>query len=349
MKPIKIREASIGGPSDAPYVVAEISGNHNGSLERMLSLIKLAHESGADAIKIQSYEPHSLTLNSDQPDFLIQSGLWSGETLYSLYKKACTPFAWHSPIFEFAKANNITLFSSPFDIESVDLLESLDCPAYKIASFEIVDYELLKRVGSTNKPVIISTGMASIGEISEALSVLKNAGASELILLKCTSAYPASPSDMNLMSLPNLQQTFGTLVGLSDHTIDNTSAIVSVALGACFIEKHFTDSRERGGVDSDFSIEPHQLRDLKVSTWNAQSSLGKVSYGISSAEKSNSIFKRSLYFTNNIKHGEIITPSNMRAIRPGFGLHPRFYQQLLGKTVSRDISRGERVSWDCFS
>lgn len=349
MKPIKIRETSIGGPSDAPYVVAEISGNHNGSLERMLSLIKLAHESGADAIKIQSYEPHSLTLNSDQQDFAIQSGLWSGETLYSLYRKACTPFAWHKPIFEFAQANDITLFSSPFDLEAVELLESLDCPAYKIASFEIVDYELLKRVGSTNKPVIISTGMASISEISEALSVLQSSGARNLILLKCTSAYPASPSDMNLMSLPNLQQTFGTLVGLSDHTIDNTSAIVSVALGACFIEKHFTDSRELGGVDSDFSIEPNQLQELKISTSNAKSSLGKVSYGVTNAEKSNSIFKRSLYFIDNIKQGEVITPSNMRAIRPGFGLHPRFYEQLLGKTVSRDIKRGERVSWDCLS
>ncbi len=349
MKPINILETSIGGPADPPYVVAEISGNHNGSLDRMLYLIKLAHDNGADAIKIQSYEPQSLTLDSSQSDFCIKSGLWSGETLYSLYKKACTPFSWHKQIFEFAKANNITLFSSPFDLESVDLLESFNCPAYKIASFEIVDYELLKRVARTNKPIIVSTGMASIGEISDALSVLHSSGATKIILLKCTSAYPASPSDMNLMSLPNLQQTFQTLVGLSDHTIDNTSAIVSVALGACFIEKHFTDSRDLGGVDSDFSIEPQQLRALKASTINAMSSLGNVSYGTSKAEKSNSIFKRSLYFTEDIKQGGVISSSNMRAIRPGFGLHPRFYQELLGKKVSRDIQRGERVSWDCLS
>jgi N-acetylneuraminate synthase len=333
-------------PEHEPYIIAEISGNHNGSLDRMLNLIKLAAESGADAVKIQSYIPESLTIECDYEDFQIKDGLWKGRTLYDLYKEAHTPFDWHHTIFEFARENKITVLSSPFDQDAVDLLESCNCPAYKIASFEIQDLELIKKVAQTGKPMIVSTGMATVEDIARAVSVCEENGSGELVLLRCVSSYPAPAEDTNLAVIPNMRDVFNKIVGLSDHTLGNAVAVASVALGASVIEKHFIDDRSVGGVDSEFSMEPCELADLKRDTGFAWQAVGSIKYGAKLSESTNLKFRRSLYFVKDVQAGCKITADSIRAIRPGFGMAPQYKDVFIDRVASRDIKAGERVSWD---
>lgn len=332
-----------------PFVVAEISGNHNGSLDRLKSLIRLAAQSGADAVKIQSYTPHSLTIDCNSDDFVINEGLWEGQSLFKLYSIAQTPFEWHNEIFDFANKESIPLISSPFDLEAVDLLQACDCPAYKIASFEIQDLALIQKVANTMKPVIISTGMADLEDIARAVNLVESCGNTNIIILHCVSSYPAPPADSNIKTIQHLAQAFGYPVGLSDHTLGTAVAVASVALGACLIEKHFTDSREIGGVDSQFSIEPNELSALKRDTMYAKQCLGTVKYGSTDSEKQNRKFRRSLYFVNSIREGEIIRNDHVRAVRPGYGMPPHYLKFVIGRTAPRDFSPGDRVSFDDFN
>ncbi|CAH9056935.1 Pseudaminic acid synthase [Pseudoalteromonas sp. CIP111854] len=344
-KSIILNNISIG-LSNEPYIIAEISGNHNGDIERAKKLIQVAKESGAHAVKMQTYTADTMTINCHKPDFCIEGGLWDGKNLYQLYEWAHTPWEWHQTLFNYAKTLNITLFSSPFDETAVDFLESLDTPAYKIASFELVDHLLIAKVAQTLKPIIMSTGMASYEEIASAIKVAKQNGNKELIVLHCISGYPTPIADSNLKTIQRLQQDFDVHVGLSDHTLGTTAAITATALGAVVIEKHFTLSREDGGPDAAFSLEPDELKHLCDSTKDAWQSLGQANYDLRDAEAANLQFRRSIYVVEDIKKGDILCEQNIRRIRPGFGLAPKHYQSILGKRATQDISRGTPLSWE---
>lgn len=332
-----------------PYVIAELSANHNGKLETALRIVEKAKAAGADAVKLQTYRPDTITLDCDSEDFRIHGGLWDGRTLYELYEQAHMPWEWHAPLFEHARKLGITIFSSPFDNTAVDLLEDLNAPAYKIASFEAVDLALIKYVASTGKPMIISTGMADADEIGEAVEAAREGGCKELALLHCVSGYPAPAEDYNLRTIPDMIQRFGLVTGLSDHTLDNTTAITSVAMGAAIIEKHFTLDRSGGGPDDSFSLEPAELAALCKDSKTAWSALGRIDYGCKSSEQGNVKFRRSLYFVKDMKAGEVVTPSAVRSVRPGFGLPPKHYEAVLGKRVSQDTSFGTPLAWDLFA
>ena len=337
------------GSGHPPYIIAEMSANHNGSLQTAFRIIDEAKKAGADAVKIQSYTADTITLPCESEDFMIRGGLWDGQSLYQLYQKAHMPWEWHQPLFDYARAAGITLFSSPFDESAVELLESLDAPAYKIASFEAVDLPLIRRAAQTGKPLIISTGMADAEEIAEAVDAARSAGCRELALLHCVSGYPAPAADYNLRTLPDMAARYGTLVGLSDHTLDNTTAIVSIALGACVIEKHFTLDRNGGGADDSFSLEPADLAALCRDSRTAWQALGRVEYGLKSSEQGNAQFRRSLYFVRDMQAGETIDAGAIRSVRPGYGLAPKHFDALLGKTLKRAVSACTPVSWDDFA
>jgi len=346
-KIITINERRIG-VDQPPYVIAEISANHNGDIKNAYKIIDMAKASGADAVKMQTYTPDTLTINSDLPDFQLTSGLWAGRSLYDLYQEAYTPWDWHQPLFDYAAKQGITIFSSPFDNTAVDLLEDLNAPAYKIASFEAVDLPLIKYVASTGKSMIISTGMADVEEIGEAIQAAKDGGCKELAILHCVSGYPAPAEDYNLKTMVDMQQRFGLVTGLSDHTLDNTTAITSVALGASIIEKHVTLDRSAGGPDDSFSLEAAELTALCNGAKTAWQALGQIDYGRKSSEEGNVKFRRSLYFVKDIKAGEVITDEHIKSIRPGFGLAPKYIEIILGKRAFRDINRGEAVLQDIF-
>ncbi|NEU25597.1 pseudaminic acid synthase [Paenibacillus polymyxa] len=331
-----------------PFIIAEMSGNHNQSLERALRIVEAAAAAGVDALKIQTYTAETMTLNINSGEFFIkdEDSLWEGKSLYNLYQEAYTPWEWHEPIFKRCNELGIIGFSTPFDATAVDFLESLNVPAYKIASFENTDIPLIKKVASTGKPVIISTGMASIAELEEAIQAVKETGNNQIVLLKCTSTYPASPENTNIRTIPHLKDLFNTQVGLSDHTMGVGVAVTSVALGATVIEKHFTLSRADGGVDSTFSLEPEEMKSLVTETERAWQSLGGISYGATDAEKASLQFRRSLYISEDMQAGDILTEKNVRAIRPGYGLPPKYIDQILGKTVRRNVLKGTPISWD---
>lgn len=336
------------GRDHPPFVIAEMSGNHNQSLERALEIVEAAAKTGAHALKIQTYTPDTMTLDLDEREFHISDpkSLWAGTSLYKLYGEAYTPWEWHKPIFDRARELGIIPFSTPFDESSVDFLESLDVPCYKIASFENTDLPLIRRVAATGKPMIISTGMASIAELDDTVRAARGAGCKDLILLKCTSTYPATAKNTNILTIPHLRELFDCEVGLSDHTMGVGVSVASVALGASVVEKHFTLSRADGGVDSTFSMEPAEMGQLVVETERAWQALGHVSYGATEAEKKSIQFRRSLYVVKDIKAGELLTRENVRAIRPGLGLPTKYLDVLMGKKVVRDVKRGTAVQWD---
>lgn len=340
---IKNREI---GKNHPPYIIAEISANHNGSIERALETIKAAYENGANAIKIQTYTADTMTINCDKEDFMIRGGLWDGYKLYDLYKWAETPFEWHKTIFDYAENLGITVFSTPFDETAVDLLESLNVPAYKIASFETTDLPLIRYVASKGKPIIMSTGMCSEEEITEAVDAARQAGCKDLVLLHCISSYPAPIDQANLLQMPNLAGKFGSLPGLSDHTLGTTVAVAAVALGACIIEKHFTLSRQEKGPDSEFSIEPSELKVLRKAADEAWSALGCASFERHEVEEACKRFRRSIYFVRSMKAGQKITTADIRRIRPGLGLPPKHFDDLLGRTLRQDVTPGTAVRWE---
>jgi N-acetylneuraminate synthase len=335
--------------SDPPYIIAEMSANHDGKLENALRIIDEAHKAGADAVKLQTYTADTITLDCDSEDFHIHGGLWDGKTLYQLYQEAHTPWEWHPQLFAHARKLGITIFSSPFDTTAIDMLEELGAPAYKIASFEAIDLPLIEYAAHTGKPVIISTGMANEQEIQDAVDTARKAGCTELALLRCVSSYPAPAQDYNLRTIPDMAERFGAVVGLSDHTLDNTTAIASIALGASIIEKHFTLDRSAGGPDDSFSLEPADLaalcRDARTS-WQA---LGDVNYESKPSETNNLKFRRSIYFVKDLKAGDIITPDAVRSIRPGYGLPPKELHNLIGKRITRDVKCNTPVSWSSIS
>jgi pseudaminic acid synthase len=340
---IKIAGRPIG-PDHSPYVIAELSANHNGKLEIALRIIEEAKRAGADAVKLQTYKPDTITLNCDSEDFKIRGGLWDGRTLYELYEEAHMPWDWHKPLFDRARQLGITIFSSPFDNTAIDLLEDLNAPAYKIASFEAVDLPLIKYAASTGKPMIISTGMADAEEIQEAIDAAREGGCKQLAVLHCVSGYPAPAEDYNLRTIPDMIERFGLVTGLSDHTLDNTTAITSVAMGASIIEKHFTLDRSGGGPDDSFSLEPAELAALCTGAKTAWSALGQVDYGRKSSEQGNVKFRRSLYFVKNMKAGDVITQDSVRSVRPGFGLSPKHLPSILGRVVIKNIASNQPVT-----
>ncbi len=329
-----------------PYVIAELSANHNGSIARAFESIKAAKEAGADAVKIQTYTADTMTIDCNNNDFKITDGLWAGYQLYDLYKEAQTPYEWHKPLFEYAKDLGITIFSTPFDETAVDLLEELNNPVYKVASFEMTDLPLVAYIAQTKKPMIISTGMANLDEISEVVKVARENGCQDLVLLHCISSYPAPVEQSNLSTISDLEKRFNTLVGLSDHTMGTTVATTSVALGAVVIEKHFTLSRDDKGPDSEFSLEPHELKQLCIDTKIAWRSLGVAGYERKEAEKSNVKYRRSIYAVKNIQKGEKLTKENIKRIRPGFGLEPKYYEHTLNSVAKSYIARGTPISLD---
>ena len=347
-----IRDILLGdravGPAYAPLIIAEMSGNHNHSLERALAIVDAAAKAGAHAVKLQTYTADTMTLDLEEGEFRIddESSLWHGKSLHRLYEEAHTPWDWHEPIMNRCKEHGILAFSSPFDDSAVDFLESLEVPCYKIASFENTDLPLIRRVASTGKPVIVSTGMATLDELDETVQAARDAGCRDLILLKCTSTYPASPENTNLRSIPSLRDRFDVQVGLSDHTMGVGASVAAVAMGATVIEKHFTLSRADGGVDSAFSMEPHELSLLVTETERAWQALGDVTFGPTSAEKPSLQFRRSLYVAEDMKAGDAFTKRNLRSIRPGLGLPPKHYDAILGRRVKHDVRRGTPVSWD---
>lgn len=345
MQEIKIAGRSIGALY-SPYVIAELSANHNGKLETALRIIEEAKKAGVDAVKLQTYKPQTITLNCDSDDFKIIGGLWDGRTLYDLYEEAHMPWEWHKPLFEHAKKLGVAIFSSPFDKTAVDLLEDLNAPAYKIASFEAVDLPLIKYVAATGKPMIISTGMADAEEIQEAIDAAREGGCKELAILHCVSGYPAPAEDYNLHTITDMIKRFGLVTGLSDHTLDNNTAIASVALGASIIEKHFTLDRSGEGPDDSFSLEPAELAELCSGAKTAWQALGKVDYGRKSSEQGNVKFRRSLYFVRDLKAGEIVTADSIRSVRPGYGLMPREAENVIGRQVLKDVNIGTPVQWD---
>lgn len=346
-KKITINGRDIGA-AFPPYVIAELSANHNGSIETAFTIIEQAKRSGADAIKIQTYTPDTLTLQSDRPDFQITEGLWKGKTLYELYDWAHTPWEWHKPLFDKAREIGLTIFSSPFDETAVDLLEDLGAPAYKVASFEIVDLALIKYVAATGKPMIMSTGMANLDEIEEAVTAAREGGCKQLALLHCVSAYPAAPSSYNLLTLKDMARRFGIPVGLSDHTTSNTTAISAVALGAEIIEKHVTLNKDGGGPDDSFSITPDELSALVKDANVAHAARGQVRYDRQKGEDENVKFRRSLYFIKNIPAGEVITKEHIRSIRPGFGLPPSALEKIIGRRLCIAVEKASPVQWKCF-
>lgn len=332
--------------SDAPpYVVAEISANHNGSLEAALELIASAKQQGADAVKIQTYRPETITLDSDREEFRIRGGLWDGRTLHDLYREAHTPWEWHEALFRRARELGITIFSSPFDATAVDLLESLGTPAYKIASFEAVDLPLIQRVARTRKPVIISTGMASEAEIHEAIAAARRGGCEQLAILHCVSAYPAPPGEYDLRTLADMARRFGVVVGISDHTLESATAVGAVALGASIVEKHFTLDRSGGGPDDSFSLLPEELGPLCRDVRSVWSALGSVRYGPSPSEMGSMKFRRSLFVTKNVRAGELVDLENVRSIRPGYGLPCKHLPELVGRSFAQDVERGTPLAW----
>ncbi|WP_018875694.1 pseudaminic acid synthase [Thioalkalivibrio sp. ALE31] len=338
------------GLESRPYIIAEMSGNHNRSLDRALSIVDAAADCGVHAIKLQTYTAETMTLEIEEGEFINRdsNSLWIGRSMYSLYQQAYTPWEWHAPIMERARERGITCFSSPFDESAVDFLETLDVPAYKIASFECIDLPLVRKVASTGKPLIISTGMATIAEIGEAVETAREAGCGDLVLLKCTSTYPASPENTNLRTIAHMRELFDCEVGLSDHTMGVGAAVAAVAFGATVIEKHFTLSRADGGVDAAFSLEPDELKLLVTETERAWQALGEVRYGPTEAEEKARLRRRSLYIAEDLEPGDVLTPQNLRRIRPGHGLPPKYYDILLGKRVTRAVSKGTPVSWDLF-
>lgn len=344
---MKIGDTVIG-PGHRPYLIAEMSGNHNSSLDRALEIVDAAAAAGADAVKLQTYTADTMTLNLRAPGFVIEDpkSLWNGRQLYELYEEAHTPWDWHAPIMERAAAHGIHCFSSPFDATAVDFLESLNVPAYKIASFEMTDVPLIRKVAATGKPMIISTGMASAAEIGQAVATAREGGAEQILLLKCTSTYPATPENSNLATIPNMRDTFDCAVGLSDHTMGCGVAVASVALGACLIEKHFTLARADGGVDSAFSMEPAEFKLMREEVDRAAMAVGRITYGGTKAEEASKQFRRSLYIAEDMKAGEELTTKNLRLVRPGFGLPPSFFDALIGKRVARDLIAGTPASWD---
>ena len=331
------------GPDHPPYVICELSANHNGSLDAALRLIEEGAKAGADAIKIQTYTADTITLDSDADEFRIKGGLWNGRRLYDLYAEAHTPWEWHGALFDHARRLGVTMFSSPFDPTAVDMLEDLNAPAYKIASFEAVDLPLIRYAASTGKPMIISTGMADVEEIAQAVEAAREAGCTQLALLHCVSGYPAPAQDYNLRTIPDIAATFGTVVGLSDHTLDNATAVASVALGASLIEKHFTLDRTGGGPDDSFSLEPAEFAALCKDAKTAWAALGRVDYGRKSSEQGNVQFRRSLYFVKDLAAGETITADAVRSVRPGFGLPPKRLDEVIGRKVSRAVAANTAV------
>ncbi len=334
------------GRNVPPYVVAELSANHNGNIERAFEIIKSARDSGADAIKIQTYTADTMTLDCDSKDFIIDDGLWKGRTLYELYKWAETPYEWHKEIFDYANKIGITCFSTPFDETAVDLLEDLNTPAYKVASFEIIDIPLLRYIATTRKPIIISTGMANLEEITEAVEVVKECGCTDIALLHCISSYPAPLEQSNLKVIEDLRKKFNLTVGLSDHTMGVIASVTSVALGASIIEKHFTLDRTDKGPDSDFSIEPNELSDLCKLSKDAWRALGKADYRIKDAELDNIKYRRSIYVVKGMSPGDVITRENIRRVRPGYGIMPKHFDSVIGKSVNRKIQKGQPLKWD---
>lgn len=336
------------GASHPPFIIGEVSGNHNGLLDRALAIVDAVADAGAHAVKLQTYTADTMTIDVSSGEFYISDpgSLWRGHNLYELYQKAHTPWEWHAPLFERARQRGLVAFSTPFDATAVDFLESLGAPIYKVASFENTDLPLVRRVAATKKPMIISTGMATLSELDETVRAARDAGCVDLILLKCTSSYPASPASSNLAAMPQLQRLFACEVGLSDHTLGIGAAVAAVALGATVIEKHVTMSRAEGGVDAAFSLEPAELRQLVTETRTAWEALGTDEIGLSEAERGSTIFRRSLYICEDLAAGDVLTARNLRAIRPGFGLPPKYIDHLLGKRVTRAVKRGTPMQWD---
>ncbi len=343
----KIQDTIIS-PDHKPFVIAEMSGNHNQSLERAFEIVDAAAEAGAHALKLQTYTADTITFNGTSDEFVIkdQNSLWKNQNLHKLYQMAYTPWEWHKPIFDRAKAHGMLAFSSPFDTTAVDFLESLDVPCYKIASFENTDHILLKKVAQTGKPVIMSTGVASIADIQESVAVLRKYGCKDLVLLKCTSTYPATPESTNLLTIPHMKDLFDCQIGLSDHTMGIGAGIAAVALGARVLEKHFTLRRADGGVDSSFSLEPEELKNLVIESERAFLAMGKVNYLLSEKEQKSLQYKRSLYVVESMKEGDVFSEKNVRSIRPSNGLHTRYYEEILGKTATQDIEEGTALSWE---
>lgn len=344
---MQIAELSIG-VEKPPFVIAEMSGNHNHSLERALSIVDAAADAGAHAIKLQTYTADTITLDVDDGDFWVSNEdlPWKNISLYDLYQKAFTPWEWHEDIFRRAKEHGLVCFSTPFDETAVDFLKEIGAPAYKIASFENSHLPLIKKVASTGKPVIISSGMATVSELAETVSTAREHGCVDLALLKCTSSYPSKPIDSNILTIPHMRDLFNCEIGLSDHTLGVGVAVASIALGATIIEKHFTLSRAEGGVDSAFSLEPDEFKTLVTETARAHESLGRINYGSTASEQSSKVFRRSLYISQNMKAGDVLTKDNMRIVRPGFGLHPRYYEKLLGRKVNQTANKGSPLTWE---
>jgi len=348
LKNIPLTKTISIGAGSPPFIIAEMSGNHNGSLERALEIVDAIAKSGAHALKIQTYTADTMTLNISTGDFYISDpkSLWKGHSLYDLYKKAYTPWEWHQPIFERCRQHGLLGFSTPFDATAVDFLETLNVPLYKVASFENIDLPLIRKVAATGKPMIISTGMANAAEIDEAVRTARGAGCKNVVLLKCTSAYPAGPENSHLLTIPHMRDLYECWVGLSDHTLGIGVSLASVACGAVAIERHVTLARADGGVDSAFSLEPAELTQLVEESDRAWKALGRVHYGLTEQEKASACFRRSLYIAEDVAAGETLTAKNLRAVRPGFGLPPKYYEALLGRRVRNAVARGTPMQWE---
>ncbi len=347
MRDIDLQGRKIGA-SHPPFIIAEMSGNHNQSLERALEIVEAAAKAGAQGIKLQTYTADTMTLDINEGEFYIDDphSLWYGNSLYKLYQQAYTPWEWHKPIFERCQQLGMIGFSTPFDATAVDFLESLDVPCYKIASFENIDLPLINKVASTGKPTIVSTGMATVAELDETVRTAREAGCEDLVLLKCTSTYPSTPENTNILTIPHLRDLFDVQVGLSDHTMGVGVAVASVGLGATIIEKHFTLKRADGGVDAAFSLEPEEMRQLTIESERAWQALGTIQYGPTQAEKKSLGFRRSLYIAQDMKAGDVFTPENLKALRPGKGLAPKYYDLIIGKKISQRVKKGTPLRWD---